>query len=252
MKRKPFTSGWQPEPSTFVEGGFPGNIEFETVNPLPVDLRYDGIKVFDQKSLNSCVAHALAAAHQIVQQRKGIDLLEPSRLFIHHNCQRLTHQVNTKAPVMISTAFNALRTFGVCPEQAWRYHVLNTGIQPPDQCYAQALQHRTVVEKPLAQKLSELTGFLHTGRPFIFGFRVYDSYESSTVKKTGRVPLPDTTREKHIDDHAVTALGYVNGQILFQNSRGDGWGDEGFGYLPIDYLLNPALAMNFTGVVDVA
>lgn len=252
MKRKLLVSGWEPDPLSVVDAEYSANIDILGFSPLPIDLRHDGIKVFNQGGLNSCTAHALAAAHQVIQHQKGMATFEPSRLFLHHNSQRLTEQVGTNARVTISTALNALKKYGVCSEQKWKYFIQNTGIQPPDDSYKEALNHRVVVEKPISQDLSVLTNFLRSGRPFIFGFFVYESYTSSEVKSTGVVPLPDTTKEQNIDAHAVTAVGYSNGYIVFQNSLGEGWGDNGFGYIPTEYITNPNLAMNFTGLIDIS
>ena len=46
-----------------------------------------------------------------------------------------------------------------------------------------------------------------------------------------------------IGGHAVVIVGYklINNitYVTFQNSWGSGWGDNGYGYFPIQFLMNP-------------
>jgi len=69
------------------------------------------------------------------------------------------------------------------------------------------------------------------------------------AKNNGIVPLPEKASKK-LDIHAVTITGYnsyphtyYNGKIevgffRFANSWGEGWGDNGYGYLPFSYMDN--------------
>ena len=43
-----------------------------------------------------------------------------------------------------------------------------------------------------------------------------------------------------IDNHAICAVGYDDKKNLvkFKNSLGEGWGDNGYGYLPYAYIRN--------------
>lgn len=251
MKRYKFKSGWQPEPLRNFNINYSETFDIQAFDPSPIDLRYNDIKIFNQGSLNSCTCHALAAAHQIVQNQKNIDVIEPSRLFLHYNSHRIAGHVGTKAPVPISTAFDSLKTFGACTEEDWRYIISNHAIEPPGECYTEALDHQSKKHKTIRQDISELTNSLRSGQPFVFGFFVYESYTSDDVENTGIVPLPDTTKEKVVDEHAVVAVGYNNGYVIFQNSRGDSWGQDGFGFMPREFITNPALAMNFCALIDV-
>ena len=42
----------------------------------------------------------------------------------------------------------------------------------------------------LVQSLPQLKGCLASGYPFVFGFTVYESFESQQVAQTGIVPMP--------------------------------------------------------------
>jgi C1A family cysteine protease len=91
------------------------------------------------------------------------------------------------------------------------------------------------------------------GFPFIFGFSVYESFESDEVSKTGNVPMPDTSTEELLGGHAVMAVMFDDDRKVIgcRNSWGMEWGNKGYFYLPYDYILNPNLASDFWIVTSI-
>lgn len=87
---------------------------------------------------------------------------------------------------------------------------------------------------------------LASGSPFLFGFSVYESFESDQVAQTGIVPMPGGN-EALLGGHAVVACGYDDARQVFyaRNSWGALWGDEGYMYIPYAYLLDRNLAADF-------
>src|SRR2546422_117422 len=80
-------------------------------------------------------------------------------------------------------------------------------------------------------------------RPFIFGFTVYESFESPSVAQTGHAPMPGPT-ERAVGGHAVMAVGYdeASQTFLARNSWGEAWGIAGYFTMPYTYLVQPGLA----------
>jgi C1A family cysteine protease len=78
--------------------------------------------------------------------------------------------------------------------------------------------------------------------PFVIGFTVYASFESSSVAATGIVPMP-RPREQILGGHAVLVCGYEDSKQLFivRNSWGTRWGVNGYFYIPYAYFTNPSL-----------
>ena len=87
---------------------------------------------------------------------------------------------------------------------------------------------------------------LASGFPFIFGFSVYESFESESVAKTGKASLPKKG-EKMVGGHAVMAVGYDDsqGRFIVRNSWGSTWGKVGYFTLPYDYLTRDDLSADF-------
>jgi len=86
-----------------------------------------------------------------------------------------------------------------------------------------------------------------TKSPVIIAFKVAGNTLSAADKpqgqKAGLLPLPLGDRDKAaLHDaqlvHAVLIVGYDDSERVFKfkNSHGAGWGDNGFGYMPYDYL----------------
>jgi C1A family cysteine protease len=86
---------------------------------------------------------------------------------------------------------------------------------------------------------------LAEGYPFVFGLKLFNSYENKQTKSTGIISIP-LPHEQEIDNHCMMAVGwkFISNKRYFivQNSLGETWGDNGFCYVPFDYLGNNHLA----------
>lgn len=98
-----------------------------------------------------------------------------------------------------------------------------------------------------------MQGCLAEGYPFVFGFTVYESFESDIVAQTGNVPMP-STGETVKGGHAVVAVGYNDEQRVFivRNSWGNNWGLNGYCLMPYEYLLTAHLTNDFWTIRSVS
>jgi len=206
-------------------------------HPEKVDLR-GGAPIYNQKSLNSCSANAIAAAIRFDHLRSG-GTLNPSRLFLYFNERSMEGCVPKNVPVSLRDGYKSLARVGVCGEEHWPYRIRHFAKQPPRECYDHAAAHRAIRYMRLKQDLRHIRGCLADGYPFTAGISVYSSFEAEKAKRTGAVPMPKRG-EKLLGGHAVLVVGYDDRKrhVIVQNSWGSQWGARGYCFLPYDFILD--------------
>ena len=218
------------------------------IGPLPpkVDLRSHCPPVYNQGSIGSCTANAIAAALQFDQMKQRRDVFVPSRLFIYYNERVIERTVDEDAGAMIRDGIKSVAKQGAPRERLWPYAISKFRTKPTKAAYRDARKHPAVLYQRVTQDLRQMRGCLAAGFPFVFGFTVYTSFESHRVAKTGRVSMP-ARREKEIGGHAVLAVGYDHPRRRFivRNSWGTDWGLGGYFTMPYAYLLNGNLSDDF-------
>jgi C1A family cysteine protease len=214
------------------------------VLPKKVDLSSQCPEVYDQLSLGSCTANAIGAAHQFDQMKqKKAGVFTPSRLFIYRCEREMMGTIDQDSGAMIRDGFKAIADQGVCSEKDWPYVISKFRVRPPQPCFQKALENQALTYYAVKQDLNQLKGCLAEGFPFVFGFSVYDSFESSEVAKTGIVRMPKRN-ESQLGGHAVMAVGYDDKKKMFlvRNSWGRKWGIAGYCMMPYAYLMDSGLA----------
>jgi len=224
--------------------------------PAHTDLRPTCPPVYDQGQIGSCTANAIAGAHEFDQMQQhlgGLSPFTPSRLFIYYNERVTEGTVNSDSGAQIRDGIKSIASLGVCREDpTWPYdgdpfppnNLLTQ--KPSASAYSEALKYVAVRYQRVGQVLNQMKGCLASGYPFVFGFTVYDSFETDVVAKTGVVPMP-AAGEQVLGGHAVLAVGYDDGQQRFivRNSWGINWGMSGYCTMPYLYLSSASLASDF-------
>ena len=187
--------------------------------------------VFDQGKLGSCTANALCCLMQVEDGMMG------SRLFLYYNERGLEGTISRDAGATLADGIRSLKTQGVCPELLWPYVAAKFAVKPPAPCYAIALKHEALSVYAVTLTLKGLKAALTAGHPIAIGLRVYASFQSPLVSKTGEVPLPKKG-EALLGGHAVVVVGFRDSTEVFlmRNSWGPSWGDRGYFTVPYAYL----------------
>ncbi len=215
--------------------------------PPKKDLRSGCPPVYDQGQLGSCTANAISGAIQFEQKKQGVKVFMPSRLFIYYNERVMEGSVNSDAGAQIRDGVKSVANLGVCPESEWPYDIDKFANKPGTQCFKDATKCQAVGYQRLdSTNLNQLKGCIASGFPFVFGFTVYDGFESPNVAKTGVLDMPGP-KEKVVGGHAVLAVGYDDSSQRFtvRNSWGKDWGMKGYFTIPYSYLTTTDLADDF-------
>ena len=223
--------------------------------PSSVDLRPWCSPVEDQGMLGSCTANAGVGIIEYYERKAFGRHTDASRLFLYKVTRNLM-KAKGDTGAYLRTTIGAMVLFGVCPEDYWPYTDSETAFdkEPNAFTYAFAANFQTIKyfrhdppNTDPGKLLTKLKTWLAKGHPAMFGFTVYNSIEQAD--KTGRIPFP-SPKEKIEGGHAIVAVGYddkmkiknthnkteTTGALLIRNSWGEGWGEQGYGWLPYDYV----------------
>ena len=258
--------GWKPDLPDARDFSYSAPHAVAAALPAKKDLRAGCPKVYDQGQLGSCTANAIAGAIEFdqIKQGKPKPSFTPSRLFIYYN-ERIMEGTDPSVDsgAQIRDGVKSVAKQGACKETTWPYKDDNKNPAPCSSCtYAQKPSAAAVAEAKKymiktyqrlnSAMLATLKGCLASGYPFVFGFTVYESFESDEVANTGIVPMPGP-KEKVVGGHAVLAVGYDDStsQFIVRNSWGPGWGKKGYCFMPYNYLINGSLADDFWTITTI-
>jgi C1A family cysteine protease len=226
----------------------------QPVQPLPkVDLRGGFPLPYNQGSLNSCTANALAGALEFDIRKQALPALIPSRLFIYYNQRALQGTISYDSGGSIRRGIKAIASQFVCTEaiqpDGWPYEKKALTTEPPPPCYQSAEQYLKNIEIAYYSldntKIDELKACLAGGNVFMFGFTLYKSFHDADTNG-GIVRVP-TSSESVLGGHAVVAVGYddAKGWFIVRSSWGTAVGDGGYYYMPYQYVTSSNLSDDF-------
>jgi len=215
-----------------------------------VDLRTNCTPVENQGKLGSCTSCALVGNLEYIKLRSLKKTINFSKLFLYYNERVITHQVKSDSGASLRDGIKSLRKTGDCLETLWPYILNKFCLKPPPPCYRDASGYK-VTNYYRLHTIDEMKHTLGSGYPFVFGFAVYESFESAKTRTTGVVSMP-MRDERMVGGHAVCAVGYDDGKKWFivRNSWGPRWGDRGYFYLPYGYITRASLASDFWTIRD--
>ncbi len=181
---------------------------------------------------------------QIKQKRPNP--FTPSRLFIYYNERAIEGTVASDSGAQIRDGVKSVNKRGAPPETDWPYDITKFTEKPPEHAFLDGMKNQAILYQRLTPTLSQLKGCLASGFPFVFGFTVYESFESKAVAQSGHVPMPQAD-EQQLGGHAVLAVGYQESDQTFivRNSWGPDWGKKGYFTMPYPYLVQPTLSSDF-------
>jgi C1A family cysteine protease len=239
--------GWRPDHPDHRDFKYQAPKPILQSLPAKVDLRPGCSDPYDQETIGSCTAQAIAGLCEFVDKKIGTDkVIMPSRLFIYYNERKLEGTIPYDSGAYLRDGMKAISRWGYPSEEIWPYDVYKFTRKPPKAVYEDAKPSKIDTYSGVYQDEKHFKACLAEGFPLVFGFTVYESFESELVVKTGLMHMP-LHAETAVGGHAVMLVGYDDEKRLWivRNSWGLQWGDKGYFYMPYDYMLNPDLAADF-------
>ena len=221
--------------------------------PLPTTVNLwtrrgaDLISVDDQGPFGSCTACAMRYAWRLWRNR--LDPLRvpvaPSRLFWYAQSRlQIGEKLDRDRGSTNAATVWALANKGMVPESSWPYTRENVVRRPLAVVEHAALASRSSQPTALrffqtpANTIQSMRTALAQGKSIVMAVLVYASFMSAGTIRSGKIPMPNTGRERLLGGHAITLTGYDFGRAVFffRNS----WGvlfREGLNMIAVGYPL---------------
>lgn len=239
--------------------------------PESRDLRKGFRPIQNQGAQGSCLAHALAAIFEYAIKLSSSNELDLSEAFLYYNAREMDTigdvSTNTDTGSRVKPAVQSLMKYGLAQEEFCRYNDEDFTTKPSDEAYADAANRKLIKAMNVNRSTEAIKAALSEGYPVAISLALCKSFGSAY--QDGYVPMPsqeeieerfappspsdNEPNEKH-SSHAMVVVGYSDKlrRFIIRNSWGDDWGDQGYCYVPYDYIDHPDLCQNATIFTEIA
>jgi C1A family cysteine protease len=201
-----------------------------------VSLREHDSRVENQGNIGSCTANAITSAYEVmVNARYPEYSKELSSLYVYYHSRVFTNDLERDSGSYIRDGLKSAKNYGICTEELWPHVTENLSVQPHPQCYLDASKRR-ITEYNILYTNYEIKEILTGKRPVVVCIEIFYDF-LDTSKEYPYIQLPENYAYS-MGYHAVVIMGYDDStnQFLIKNSYGTGWGDNGYAWIPYDYI----------------
>jgi C1A family cysteine protease len=210
-----------------------------------IDLRKDCSVPRAQGNIGSCTAFATTSMFDFVRRKNSMVSWQPSPLFTYYATRKAVDPVLTDSGATVRDALKSAARDGVSMERVWPYVIEKYNEHPPEEAWNIAEKHQALEYLRINDyDKNEWLNCLNDGYPFVFGINLYESFFDPIMQLMGGFMIdPDRWNEKIVGAHCMMAVGYIknyNGKkyVIVQNSWGTNWGDKGYCYIPLTYMMS--------------
>lgn len=231
--------GWHPDLADARDYSFRKLVRKVGKVPAVFSLREQMPPPYDQGDLGSCTGNGIARVLQFDRIKQGLMNWTPSRLQIYYGERQMEGTVGQDSGAQIRDGISYVAKSGACPETMWPYDPAKFTEMPSPAAMAEAKKHPAILYGRVDISKLAIQQCIAGGFPVVFGFTVYEGFESDAVAKTGKVSMPKKG-EQIVGGHCVVAAGYDKSGVWCCNSWGTDWGNAGWFHLPWAYILKLA------------
>lgn len=202
----------------------------------------------DQLQLGSCTANAMDEVIWAIMEELGVAPFHISRLWQYYQERLREGTVSIDNGATIADTVWVAKNLGFFPETLYGYDISKFNQAPPANLLNEAGKYKGVIDTMMMQtdvatsKVAMYNGDGLKPRPLIYGFAVYQQYES--IGAYGAIMPPSGNA---LGGHANTKYGWDDdiyftgwpgpGGWRVHNVWGPGWGQAGKAWLPYNYPL---------------
>jgi C1A family cysteine protease len=243
MKKEDFKGGWVPEKADHRDFRYEQRVKAirapETL-PASADIRSQIVRVKDQGNLGSCVAHGTTSCFEALQVKQTGSDFPGCRLAEYQWARILGGYYPGDNGAEIRDGVKATVKYGVAHETLWPYNISQFDNPVPANVVSDAVKSEStnyyLVDSAngYAATLTNIKNAIAVNAlTVVFGTPVYNGIFD--VGSDGMIPLPSGAS---VGGHAMLFVGYddTKNALLTLNSWGTGWGMNGFGWLPYQYV----------------
>ena len=217
------------------------------------DLEYDIYKkykdyfpeIVDQGNIESCVPTCISTIYYYLTMKQMNHLkFRISRLYLYYQVRKLYNDIENDNGSTISDCINILHTDGIIPEFLYPYIPNNVHNNPnvfldKYSKFCKCLGFENINRNHIKQKILQ-------DYPVLCGIKLFNSIYNDDVKKTGIINKYDKNDEL-LGGHCIIIIGFddTTKYYKFINSWGTSWGNNGFGFLPYEFINNNKLSNEF-------